>query len=151
MLYSMSDNERQPGQAGEGITKEELKYERLRALMSIDEREAIDSKAIAEAWGTNYQTVGSLLSIAKSKPSFNTQLKKDHGYTDSDFPVWWHSEATALESETLEANSLKEPSTLATEHAEHAKTPGYTPPGEQDIQADPSLAGSTVKAPYSAV
>jgi hypothetical protein len=62
---------------------------------------------------------------------------QDHGYHDSDFPVWWHSEATALESETLELNSLKEPSTLAkepstlakepstlaTEHAEHAKTP----------------------------
>jgi hypothetical protein len=103
----MSINDRQPGQAGEGVTKEELKYERLRALMSIDEREAIDSKAIAEAWGTNYQTVGSLLSIAKSKPSFKKQLKKDHDYTDEDFPVWWYSEAIASESETLEANSLK--------------------------------------------
>jgi hypothetical protein len=46
----MSDNERQPGQAGEGVSKEDLSFERLRILMSYDDGQDPIPLDLAEAW-----------------------------------------------------------------------------------------------------
>jgi hypothetical protein len=86
----MSDNERQPGQAGEGVSKEDLSFERLRILMSYDHRDEVVPKDLAVAWGTNHQTVGALLGVAQNQSTNKEQLKLEHGYTDADFPDWWY-------------------------------------------------------------
>ena len=48
---SKSTRARQTGQAGEGISEEELKHERLRILMSYDDRKDIDTATLQEGWG----------------------------------------------------------------------------------------------------
>ena len=50
MLYSMSTIDRQLGQAGKGVAKEDLNFERLRILMSYDDWEDLVPLDLAEAW-----------------------------------------------------------------------------------------------------
>jgi hypothetical protein len=55
---SKSTRARQPGQTGEGINEEELKHERLRILMSYDNRKDIHSPTLAEGWKVSPQMIG---------------------------------------------------------------------------------------------
>jgi hypothetical protein len=87
--------------------EEEVKHERLRILMSYDDRSLINSSELAEKWKVSPQMLGGLVSAAKLNKSLRGELMEGYGYRGEDFPEWWYR---GIEEEVPPPPPLKEPS-----------------------------------------